>query len=196
MKKPSIRLTDESILLMGVITLFGFSILAWAILSIFSPEINIHELVYRGKALPIQLFHGLIYGVAAFLIINVFIKSQALGDLNDMVDGFAKKLNIIQIIFISFAAGFGEELLFRITLQYYFDIWPTAIFFVMIHGYLNFMDIKLFSYGVVMTIISAGFGYLTVQYGIASAIMAHFVIDLVILLVLKYRTPITNLPPS
>lgn len=185
MPKPYIKLTDQSIFLMGVTTLYGFSALAYVLIRLFAHDVSFYDLVFRGQALPWQLFHGIIFGLCSFAIINVFIRSGLLNDLTGFVNSFAKQMNWVQIVFISFAAGFGEELLFRVAIQYFLGIWPTAILFVLIHGYLNLSDWRVFLYGVVMTVLSAGFGYLYVNYGIAAAMVAHFLIDLLILGLLK-----------
>lgn len=185
MDRPVLKINDKTILVMGAVTLYGFALLSFIIIFIFAPNVNYFDLVFRGAPLFMQIIHGLIFGTAAFFIVNVFMKTQLLGDLTGMVHQLAKKMNWVQIFFISFCAGFGEELLFRVALQYFFGIWPTAIFFVMIHGYLSLSDWRVFSYGVIMTIISAGFGYIYFEYGIAASMMAHFLIDLIILGVLK-----------
>ena len=185
MKKPSIQLTDKSIFLMGAFTLYGFSLLAFGIVSFFIEDKSFYDLVFRGAKLPWQILHGLLFGLCSFAIINVFIRSGFLEDLTGFVNDFASKMNWVQIVFISFAAGVGEELLFRVAIQYFFGVWPTAFLFVLIHGYLNLSDWRVFTYGVVMTILSAGFGLLYIKYGIAAAMMAHFIIDLLILGSLK-----------
>ena len=170
---------------MGAVTLIGFSLIAWLIVFFFAPSVEFYNLVYRGDSLAVQLLHGVIFGVCSFFLVNVFMKTRMLGGLTEPIHNLAKKMNWVQVVFISFAAGVGEELLFRVAIQYFFGIWPTAIFFVMIHGYLSFADWRVFAYGVLMTIISAGFGYLFFHHGIAASMTAHFMIDLLILYVLK-----------
>ena len=185
MQRPKIQLTDQTIFYMGVATLYGFSLLAFAIISFFAKDQTFYDLVFRGSPLYWQLFHGLVFGLCSFAIINSFIKSGLLDDLTGIVNEFARKMNWVQIVFISFAAGFGEELLFRVAIQYFIGIWPTAILFVFIHGYLSLSDWRIFAYGVVMTVLSAGFGYLYLNYGIGASMTAHFLIDLLILGSLK-----------
>ena len=186
MQTPKFNINNRSVFAMGAITLYGFSFLAMLIVFFFAKP-HFSDLVFRGSPLIWQLVHGTIFGLCAFFIINVYLKSNHLGDLTKMVEELAGKLNYTQIFFISFAAGFGEELLFRVALQHFFGIWPTAFFFVLIHGYLNLNDWRIFSYGIVMVIISAGFGYLYYHYGIAASMMAHFLIDFIILMVLKRK---------
>lgn len=89
-------------------------------------------------------------------------------------------LKPVDVIFLSFCAGFGEEILFRGAIQSYLGIWPTAIGFVAIHGYLNPRNLRISIYGSFMTLAIAGIGYLCVYFGIWSAIAAHFAIDIVL----------------
>ncbi|MCD8528909.1 MAG: CPBP family glutamic-type intramembrane protease [Chitinophagales bacterium] len=79
----------------------------------------------------------------------------------------------------------GEEILFRGAIQYYIYLWPTAVLFVLLHGYLNPKDKSTFIYGVFLVFISAGFGYLFKFLGIYAAIAAHFIYDVIMFLFVK-----------
>ena len=85
------------------------------------------------------------------------------------------------IIFLSISAGVGEELLFRGGIQPHLGVWPTAIIFVALHGYLNPMDWRVTLYGLFMTIAIAIIGKLYVHVGAVTAIVAHTMIDIVLL---------------
>lgn len=172
---------------MGLVTLFGFSYLGYLLIHFLAKDENFHELVRAGNSIPNQLLHGALFGVAAFFVINVFIKSKLLGDLTHFVYDLARQMTYAEIIFISFCAGVGEEILFRVGIQHFLGIWPTAFLFVLLHGYFSISDWRVSLYGVFMTIASAGFGYLYLNYGIGSAMFAHFLIDLIILGALKYE---------
>jgi hypothetical protein len=75
----------------------------------------------------------------------------------------------------------GEEILFRGGIQPYLGIWLTSILFVLLHGYLNPRNIPMTFFGIYMVIIVGGLGYLTVRNGLLTAIVAHIVIDWVLL---------------
>jgi uncharacterized protein len=90
-------------------------------------------------------------------------------------------LNTKEIWFLSFSAGIGEELFFRGGLQPLLGIWPTAVLFVAIHGYLNPFNWRVSTYGVAMCGMMAAIGYLTEWIGILAAITAHGMIDVVLL---------------
>jgi len=187
MDRRKLVFKPEMIYVMGLVTLFGFSYLGYLLIHFFAKDENFHELINAGSPIVSQLVHGALFGVAAFLVINVFIKSNLLGDLTHFVYDLAKQMTYAEIIFISFCAGVGEEILFRVGIQHFLGIWPTAFLFVLLHGYFSLKDWRVTIYGVFMTIASAGFGYLYLRYGIASAMFAHFLIDLIILGALKYE---------
>jgi hypothetical protein len=92
------------------------------------------------------------------------------------------EMNFAIIVGVSLCAGIGEEIFFRGVVQPlpYCGVWVTAIFFVAIHGYLNPMDWRISIYGVYMTILIAGLGYLTDYMGLTTAMVAHTMIDVVL----------------
>lgn len=191
-KFPNFKMNDRTIFWAGAITMYGYPLLGWSILTLKNPRLDPLVLIYRYAPLLEQLLFGYLFGLGAYLVIHAIMFSGLLSSLTKPVQSMAKQLNWVQIVFLSLAAGFGEELLFRGVIQLYWGIWPTAILFVAIHGYLNITDIRVFAYGVFMVVVSAGFGYLYVKYGIGASIMAHFLIDLLIFGVLKV-TPFENL---
>ena len=92
------------------------------------------------------------------------------------------QLGVSEIVFISFCAGIGEELLFRGGIQPILGIWITAILFVALHGYLNPAKRPLMVYGIFMVFVIAGFGYMTEHIGIISAMVAHTVLDIYLIM--------------
>lgn len=91
------------------------------------------------------------------------------------------KLDITQIIFISICAGVGEELFFRGAIQPVLGVWMTAILFVLLHGYLNPFNISLTMYGIYMVLVIGVLGLMTEYFGILTAIIAHTLIDIILL---------------
>lgn len=185
MKMPTFQLNDKTVFWGGAVTMYAYPLIGWAILLLFAPNVKMIDLIDRGLPLIQQVVIGLLFGAAAYLVIHALIFSGWLSSLTYDIAKISEKLNWVQIVFLSLAAGFGEEILFRVSLQHFFGIWPTAIFFVAIHGYLSLSNYKIFIYGVFMTIVSAGFGFLNADKGIFTAITAHAVIDLFIFSVLK-----------
>ncbi len=172
---------------MGFITLYGFSLLGFLIIYFLAPKVQFLDLVTDGSSWPVQLLVGALFGVAAFFVINVFIQSKFLDDLTHYVYDLAKQLSWLDIFFLSVCAGVGEEILFRVGIQYFLGVWPTAVLFILLHGYFSLSDWRVTLYGLLMTLISGGFGILYLKYGIGSAMFAHFLIDFIILGMLKVR---------
>lgn len=94
-----------------------------------------------------------------------------------------------QIWLLSACAGVGEEILFRGALQPLLGLPLTALLFVFLHGYLNPLNRPLFLYGILLCLVSAGFGYLFVAFSLPAAMIAHFWIDVVLLYYLRRHRP-------
>jgi hypothetical protein len=91
------------------------------------------------------------------------------------------RLSMADIVVVSLCAGIGEELFFRGAIQSYLGVIWTSVLFVALHGYLDPRDWRMASYGVLMTLIIVALGYMTEVIGITSSVVAHVVIDLVLL---------------
>lgn len=94
------------------------------------------------------------------------------------------KLNKAEMVFLSFCAGVGEELLFRgaiqgliLPLNPFIAIGGSSILFVAIHGYLNPKAGKIAWYGIYLVTIVGIWGVLCEEIGIIVAIVAHFIVD-------------------
>jgi membrane protease YdiL (CAAX protease family) len=173
----------------GLITLIGFPILAFILLLIFSDGWTSFVGIFQTQlGYLTEVILGTCYGVVTGIIAWVIIKSSWMRPIlmkyGHMVQGL--KLSPFQIVFLSVCAGAGEEVFFRGALQPFWGVWITAVFFVAIHGYLNFKDLKIFVYGLYMTIVIAGMGWLKMEYGLISAILAHIAVDVVLFYNLTY----------
>ena len=165
---------------LSVLTLFGFSLLGFWVISAFQ-EVAITEILLGKTALPWQIAIGLTYGFVTSLIALGLVKSPLLESVTDAYVRLFKgiDLKMEDILFFSFCAGVGEEIFFRAALQPLTGIWFAAIFFVMIHGYLNPFNWRITVYGLALTLIVVGMGYLFATYGIWAAAASHFVFDVV-----------------
>lgn len=123
----------------------------------------------------VGIITGLVIGIMGWWIISL----PFLAEEKAFYAKFVRPLNLNfpDILFISFCAGVGEELLFRGVVQAWFGIWLTSVIFVLMHGYINPFKPKLALYGVFMIISIAFLGLLTEKLGIIAAIVAHMVID-------------------
>ena len=178
----------NSLFHLSIFTLFGFSLIAYIILHFnkkveFWTILSIHNITIN--AILIGLGVGILAAALGFGLIQILPDSK----MNNMLDGAMEKLNPqwYHIVFYSFCAGVGEEILFRGAIQSYIQLWPTAIIFVFIHGYLNIKDKTMFIYGVFLVFISGGFGYLHKYLGIYAAISAHFIYDVIMFAYMKKK---------
>lgn len=133
-----------------------------------------------------QLPYGLALGTGFALITLSASELEGISDVSTNLEEAFKKANLswIDALYISVCAGVGEELFFRGAMQYFLGIWPTAIIFIAIHGYMSLRNEVMFMYSWVMVFMSACFGYFTYYLGIGSAMIAHAVYDLILLLVM------------
>jgi len=84
-------------------------------------------------------------------------------------------------VLLSLCAGVGEELFFRGALQYWMGIPLTALVFVALHGYLDPRDRRITTYGAFMTLAMMGLGWMADRFGLLAPMVAHAVIDVVLL---------------
>lgn len=173
------KVSKTTLYLLCILTLIGFPFLAYIILLFFGDNYFFEDIFLHNAPLSKQLFRGFLYGCTSgllglWLVQNEYLKpvssmfSELLGDIN---------INWADIIFFSLCAGIGEEIFFRGALQYFAGIWPTAVFFIFIHGYLSLTKWRITVYGVFMVVIVAGMGYINDYFGIWAAVTAHFVYD-------------------
>ena len=168
--------------LIGWGTLLGFGGLGL----VLNHFINQKPFLHHGYPWQYQLGLGLLYGAISAYVILWFIRIPIIAaDCQKYVD-LIKPLNITptSAFFLSLCAGLGEELFFRVALQPTLGIWPCSVIFVAVHGYLNIRR-PIFYYGLLMTIIVGGIGYLYRDFGFWSAVAAHFMIDFILFNSLK-----------
>jgi uncharacterized protein len=177
-----VKINFKNIRVLGYLTLFGFGLLGLGLLYFTRKEGAID--FFRGNyPLSIQILTGLIYGfvsgyAAWFIVVQDFM-NPVREKYGKVIQGM--KLSLVDIWFLSFCAGVGEELFFRGGLQPLLGIWITAVLFVAIHGYLNPWNWRISIYGIVLCFFIAGLGYLTEEVGILSAVIAHVMIDVILL---------------
>lgn len=179
-------MTRKNVLLLAFFTLLGFPAVAYYILAHFSP-LSFQDIFILHKPLLTQIIVGLLYGFVTSFIGWKIVKTRLLTETREFYTKIFQSLclNPLEIFFISFCAGIGEEILFRGAIQPLLGIWLTAIIFVAIHGYLNPFKWRITIYGTYMTLIIAGIGYLCNYFGLITAIAAHTMIDIVLLLKLS-----------
>lgn len=179
-------MNKKTIYLLGFATLFIFPVVGLSVLWFFSNK-NPWILLELDDINPIFGFIGLIVG-AIFALLSLWIFSRPffeseLGQQKKMISSL--NLNLFDKIFLSFCAGFGEEILFRVGMQHYLGVWITSFIFIAIHGYLNPKKPKIAVYGLFLLpfILILAFAYPV--FGLWPIVFAHFSYDLVLFLFIK-----------
>lgn len=182
MSKQKVMIQRSRLTSMAAVTLLGMPFIAW-IIARFRDDIDLMQRWTGSEAIWFQLIVGLPAGLVGALGARFIVSRKFMAGVRLRYARMFKnlRLNWSEIIFISMCAGVGEELLFRGVLQPMWGIWLTAIVFVAIHGYLNPRDWRISVYGLYMTLIIAGLGYMTERFGIWSAVVAHMLIDVILL---------------
>lgn len=176
------------ILFLAFFTLVGFPALGYLIFYFFG-EGELIDVLDGDMSLFLQILIGFSIGwlaaeLAAKLIAATFMKPVLSKYSNLFAD---LHFNLFDIIFISICAGVGEELLFRGALQPLWGIWLTSVAFVALHGYLNPFDWRISIYGLYLTVVIIGLGFMCKYWGIWSAVAAHTAIDIVLLRFLSIK---------
>lgn len=180
------------ILLLAFFTLVGFPALGYLIFFLFG-EGNISDLMFGKIIIPFQILLGFPIGWIAALIAAKLIQSNFMLPVREKYGNLITELNLNlwQIIFISICAGVGEEWLFRAFLQPIWGVWITSFVFVALHGYLNPFDWRITVYGIYLTLVIIGLGFMFEYWGIWASAAAHTAIDIVLLLFLS-KSPLNH----
>lgn len=175
-------------LALAAATVIGMPLLAWVIMS-FLPDFDYPAYFISETPILWQIAAGMLYGtIAAFLaqgIISLKFMKKLTFRYAEMIGSM--NLNTNDIIFISFCAGFGEEVLFRGVIQPHLGIFATSVIFVALHGYISFVNWRMSIYGGFMTLVIIGIGYLVEWGGLIPAIIAHTIIDVILLLFINRK---------
>ncbi len=174
------------IYILGLLTLIVFPAVALTALYFFAEKTPLEVLEFP-HFFHINSLWGFLWGVSfAFISGSLFNRPQFEQELNKQKKLLLSlRLTVPDKIFLSFCAGFGEEVLFRAGLQHWAGIWITSVFFIAIHGYLNPKKWRLAIYGLFLIPFIVSLGYALEPLGLWFCIMAHMAYDLVIFLSLK-----------
>lgn len=176
------KLNIEAMMRLGLLTLVGMGVIA-LLINHFADAVDIASMLAGKYQWYWQLLSGVVYGLGAGFLANFIVGAAFMKPVRikyeRMFEGL--DLNISEIWFISFCAGVGEELLFRGAIQPLIGVPLTSIIFVAIHGYLNPKDWRITIYGAFMTAVIWVMGIGAEQIGLLFAIIAHMLIDVVLL---------------
>lgn len=173
-------MNENNIRFIGWVTLIGFSVAAYLVLSLFGDASTV---VFNNQySVIIQLLFGSFLGILFGFIALLATQWRIIKPATEKYITLIKDLNLDlgDIIFLSICAGFGEEVFFRGVLQEFWGVWITAVVFVAIHGYLNPKNWRISVYGVLMTMMIGAIGYLKIYVGLWACMVAHAWIDFVL----------------
>lgn len=165
--------------ILGWITLILFPALAFFALDYFE-DINYISVLELDKILTPYTLLGIEFGLIYGLVILALSQFSIFQEMSSKQERMLKSLNLGwgDIIFMSFCAGFGEEILFRAGIQTWLGPWLTSFLFIAVHGYFNPTSLKKSVMGVVLFpfILTLAFAYENI--GLWFCIAAHFSYDL------------------
>lgn len=150
---------------------------------------DVQQVLLGGNPYYAQVLSGLSFGAISCLMAILLVRGKRFKAVRSNFETLIQELNptFFNILFYSFCAGIGEEVLFRAGLQPLIGIWPASVLFVLLHGYINPSNLNLSIYGLFLVIICAGFGYLFRFFGLTAACVAHFVYDVAMFSFLRYK---------
>lgn len=182
-----VRSEKTKLFYLSCLTLFGMSAIGILLIS-YGQQKDVSDKLLGGKNYYLQVITGLFFGSLAALLGLIIINGRYFKNARTYFDDLLDDLNpsLSSILFYAFSAAVGEEILFRAGIQGLIGIWPAAMLFVVLHGYIVPKNIPLLFYNVFLVVVSAGFGYLFKFFGLGSAVVAHFVYDVAMFCVLKY----------
>jgi uncharacterized protein len=163
---------------LSLATLIGMPLIA-IIIDFFSEKVHLPSTLMGVEPFWKQIVVGVSLGISSAAVAHLVLSMPFMRTVNGKyVNMFSQfKLGWNEVLFVSFCAGVGEEVLFRGAIQPMIGIVLTSIVFVAIHGYLNPKEWRISIYGLVLTGVICALGYATQHIGILSAIIAHFMID-------------------
>jgi membrane protease YdiL (CAAX protease family) len=171
------------VLQLALLTLVGMPFIALVIDHFSEDSVNLAASL-AGPASPLlQVLYGLLAGAVAAAIASLTISMKFMQGISSRYVNLFGQINFNrnEIVLVSLCAGVGEELLFRGALQPFMGIALTSFLFVGMHGYYSIRSWQISVYGAVMTVIIAAIGWMSVAFGLISAMVAHTVIDVVLL---------------
>jgi hypothetical protein len=173
--------SKRNLILLGLVTLLVFPIPAF-LFRFWAHDYSIIELLDFNSFTISHLLSGLTFGALYALLIS------KISDIKSIADHFKDQKELLlsfelkwyHYLLLSFCAGTGEELLFRIGIQPFLGIWPTSFLFVAIHGYFSIKSLENNLPGALLMPFIAAIAIGYVYFGIWWCIATHFAYDLIV----------------
>ncbi len=121
---------------------------------------------------------GFVVGFILIVLTNIGSESASISSQITIIQSL--QLSVLELLFLSICAGFGEEILFRLFVQEWLHPLLAAVFFVAIHGYINPKDWSTTKYGLMVLLFIIAISYALKPLGIWFCITAHISYDFVL----------------
>ena len=174
------RPSRELFMRMGLLTLLVPLVIV-AILYYFNATTFMIPVVIGKVNIWIQLVAGVAGG---FLLSGITWLMGKWKYLNDVNFDFTLRLGIFnfslqEILFLSFCAGVGEEIVFRGMIQPWLGILTTSFMFIALHGYMSYSSWPKVIFGLILFAVGTILGILGEYLGLLAAIVAHIIYDVI-----------------
>lgn len=174
------RASRELFMRMGLLTLLVPLVIV-AILYYFNATTFMIPVVIGKVNIWIQLVAGVAGG---FLLSGITWLMGKWKYLNDVNFDFTLRLGIFnfslqEILFLSFCAGVGEEIVFRGMIQPWLGILTTSFMFIALHGYMSYSSWPKVIFGLILFAVGTILGILGEYLGLLAAIVAHIIYDVI-----------------
>lgn len=174
------RASRELFMRMGLLTLLVPLVIV-AILYYFNATTFMIPVVIGKANVWIQVGSGVAGGFLLSGITWLMGKWKYLDDVNF---DYTLRLGIFnfsfqEILFLSFCAGVGEEIVFRGMIQPWLGILTTSFMFIGLHGYMSYSSWPKVIFGLILLFVGTLLGVLGEYVGLLSAIIAHILYDIV-----------------
>ncbi len=174
------RASRELFMRMGLLTLL-VPLFIVAILYYFSSTAFMIPVIIGKMNVWFQLFLGIAGGFVLSGITWLMGKWKYLEQVNF---DFTLRLGIFnfskqEILFLSFCAGVGEEIVFRGMIQPWLGILTTSFLFIALHGYMSYSSWPKVIFGLILFAVGTVLGILGEFVGLLAAIVAHIIYDIV-----------------
>lgn len=177
-----LRQAFSSLWVLGAGTLVVFPVFAWLVMYFTEQDFwALFQLnLEQAFSIPTFLSAGIIFGLVVIWLTELPYFENALSKYRNILGEI--KITRWSAFFLSVCAGVGEEIFFRGALQPLFGIWITAIFFVVIHGYVSFKNWKVNVFSISLILFIVLLGWAARELTLWHAIAGHFSYDLVLLM--------------
>lgn len=173
------NLSKEMFMRMGIATLLIPLVITFILFEFNFTSFLVPVLVGKFN-IAIQVLIGIAGGGCMILLAFFMSKWEFLNEVQSkfaiQLGGY--QLSLQEIVFLSFCAGFGEEMLFRGMLQPWLGIFFTAFLFIALHGYISVKSSAHLIFGLALWSMGIGLGLLGAYSGLISAAIAHMIYDI------------------